>query len=146
VTQTTADVIVLIIQILYAFILSIGRLAIRKQPRSVRGDIVLVRICSKTPNKFLPCKLKVTGAGHGIGKELALLYASEGATVVIWDINEKNGSQTVKEIAQLGYPKAHFFVWVKFFKTNSPINRPLADATFQVETTYCESPKKCDTR
>jgi all-trans-retinol dehydrogenase (NAD+) len=93
VTQTTADVIVLIIQILYAFILSIGRLAIRKQPRSVRGDIVLV-----------------TGAGHGIGKELALLYASEGATVVIWDINEKNGSQTVKEIAQLGYPKAHFFV------------------------------------
>jgi 5,10-methylene-tetrahydrofolate dehydrogenase/methenyl tetrahydrofolate cyclohydrolase len=129
VTQTTADVIVLIIQILYAFILSIGRLAIRKQPRSVRGDIVLV-----------------TGAGHGIGKELALLYASEGATVVIWDINEKNGSQTVKEIAQLGYPKAHFFVWVKFFRTNSPINRPLADATFQVETMYCESPKKCDTR
>lgn len=52
----------------------------------------------------------MTGAGHGIGRELALKYASEGATVVAWDINEKTCRETVKTIAKLGYPKAHAYV------------------------------------
>lgn len=44
-----------------------------------------------------------------MGKELSLLYASEGATVIVWDINVPTGEKTVKEIEALGYPKAHFF-------------------------------------
>lgn len=40
----------------------------------------------------------VTGAGSGIGKAISLLYASEGATVVVSDIDEKNGNETVKEL------------------------------------------------
>lgn len=44
-----------------------------------------------------------------MGKELSLLYASEGATVVVWDINVPTGEQTVKEIQELGGPKAYFF-------------------------------------
>jgi NAD(P)-dependent dehydrogenase (short-subunit alcohol dehydrogenase family) len=31
----------------------------------------------------------VTGAGSGIGKAVALLYASEGAKVVVTDIDER---------------------------------------------------------
>lgn len=44
-----------------------------------------------------------------MGKELALLYASRGATVVGWDINTKNNEQTIKEIEYLGYPKAYAY-------------------------------------
>jgi len=37
----------------------------------------------------------VTGAGSGIGKAVSLLYASEGAKVVVTDIDEKGGNETV---------------------------------------------------
>jgi 3-oxoacyl-[acyl-carrier protein] reductase len=40
----------------------------------------------------------ITGSGSGIGKETALLFAREGARVVVADINEKGGSDTVEEI------------------------------------------------
>lgn len=53
---------------------------------------------------------QITGTGHGIGKELALLYASEGATVVGWDINEENNKKTMEEIANKNYPKAYSYV------------------------------------
>ncbi|GIO23454.1 SDR family NAD(P)-dependent oxidoreductase [Oceanobacillus sp. J11TS1] len=40
----------------------------------------------------------ITGAGSGIGKETAVLFAKEGATVVINDLDEKSGQQTIDEI------------------------------------------------
>lgn len=40
----------------------------------------------------------VTGAGSGIGREIAYLYAAEGAKVVVADIDEKGGNETVSEI------------------------------------------------
>lgn len=43
----------------------------------------------------------ITGAGSGIGKETALLFAKEGAKVVVADINEVGGKETVYEIEQL---------------------------------------------
>ena len=45
---------------------------------------------------------QVTGAGHGIGKQLSLKYGQLGATVIAWDINEKNNQETVKEIKKNG--------------------------------------------
>lgn len=33
----------------------------------------------------------VTGAGSGIGRAIALMYAREGANVVVSDISEKGG-------------------------------------------------------
>jgi len=44
----------------------------------------------------------VTGAGSGIGKAVALLYASEGAKVVVSDIDEKGGNETVSQIKSHG--------------------------------------------
>tara|TARA_R100000935_G_scaffold45799_1_gene68959 strand:- start:181 stop:936 length:756 start_codon:yes stop_codon:yes gene_type:complete len=44
----------------------------------------------------------VTGAGSGIGKAIALLYASEGAKVVVSDIDEKGGNETVSLIKSKG--------------------------------------------
>ncbi|MCF1713070.1 glucose 1-dehydrogenase [Flavihumibacter sp. RY-1] len=40
----------------------------------------------------------VTGAGSGIGRAIARFYAREGAKVVVSDINQAGGEETVKEI------------------------------------------------
>jgi len=44
----------------------------------------------------------ITGAGSGIGRETALLFAKEGAKVVVADVNEKGGEETVAEIKKNG--------------------------------------------
>ena len=44
----------------------------------------------------------ITGAGSGIGKETAILFAKEGAKVVVADMNEKAGQETVAEINKNG--------------------------------------------
>ncbi|MFM1652630.1 SDR family NAD(P)-dependent oxidoreductase [Brevibacillus sp. B_LB10_24] len=44
----------------------------------------------------------ITGAGSGIGKSTALLFASEGATVVVNDVSHKSGSETAEEICRAG--------------------------------------------
>src|SRR3954468_24146735 len=44
----------------------------------------------------------ITGAGSGIGKAIALLYASEGAKVLVSDIVEAGGNETVSEINSKG--------------------------------------------
>ena len=40
----------------------------------------------------------VTGAGSGIGREVAKIYAAEGAKVIVSDIDELNGKETVDQI------------------------------------------------
>lgn len=44
----------------------------------------------------------VTGAGSGIGRAIAILYAAEGAKVVVSDLNEKGGNETVAKIKAKG--------------------------------------------
>lgn len=50
----------------------------------------------------------VTGAGSGIGEAVALAYAKEGATVMVSDINEAAGQETVKKIEATGGTAAFF--------------------------------------
>lgn len=44
----------------------------------------------------------ITGAGSGIGRVTAHAFAKEGGTVVVGDINEKGGTETVQQIEALG--------------------------------------------
>ena len=44
----------------------------------------------------------ITGAGSGMGKAQAILYASEGAKVIIADINEETVNQTASDIKAHG--------------------------------------------
>jgi len=48
-------------------------------------------------------KAVVTGAGSGIGKAVALLFARQGAWVYVLDINEAQALETVKEIEAAGH-------------------------------------------
>lgn len=51
----------------------------------------------------------VTGASSGIGRATAILYAKHGAKVVVSDVNEKGGLETVKMITDNGGDA----IWVK---------------------------------
>ena len=44
----------------------------------------------------------VTGAGSGIGRATALAFAKAGAAVIVAEINESTGQETVQQIHQLG--------------------------------------------
>ncbi len=50
----------------------------------------------------------ITGGAAGIGRASSLMFAREGAHVVIIDINEEAARETVEMIAALG-GSAHFF-------------------------------------
>jgi len=44
----------------------------------------------------------ITGAGSGIGKAAALLFAREGAKVVLGNRDERAGAETVAQVRALG--------------------------------------------
>src|SRR6188474_2627373 len=44
----------------------------------------------------------ITGAGSGIGRESALLFAREGANIVVADVNDASGAAVVAEIEAAG--------------------------------------------
>jgi NAD(P)-dependent dehydrogenase (short-subunit alcohol dehydrogenase family) len=44
----------------------------------------------------------ITGGAMGMGKACATAFAREGAAVAVWDVNQKIGRQTVKEIQDGG--------------------------------------------
>jgi all-trans-retinol dehydrogenase (NAD+) len=77
---------VIVVQIKFWFAVLEGIYkAITDVERDVKGDVVLI-----------------TGAGHGMGKELALQYSELGATIVCWDINEQLNLDTVNLIKSKG--------------------------------------------
>jgi NAD(P)-dependent dehydrogenase (short-subunit alcohol dehydrogenase family) len=44
----------------------------------------------------------ITGAGSGIGRQSALLFAREGAAVLVVDVNDAGGKETVTLVKQVG--------------------------------------------
>ncbi|KYQ48804.1 Short-chain dehydrogenase/reductase family 16C member 6 [Trachymyrmex zeteki] len=75
------EILLLIFKILHCIFNDVYRLIRPTKEKSVANEIVLI-----------------TGAGHGIGKELAIGYASLGATVICWDINEETNNETMNDI------------------------------------------------
>ncbi|EDV91892.1 17-beta-hydroxysteroid dehydrogenase 13 [Drosophila grimshawi] len=79
------DIVVLVIKFWVSIVEEFVKLFVARAEANVSGQFVLI-----------------TGAGHGMGKEMALQYASLGAKVICWDVNEQTNTQTVKEIKQAG--------------------------------------------
>ena len=44
----------------------------------------------------------ITGGGSGIGRETALLFAQEGAAIVVVDVNDQGGAETVTLVTSAG--------------------------------------------
>ncbi|XP_039307648.1 17-beta-hydroxysteroid dehydrogenase 13 [Solenopsis invicta] len=86
------EILLLILKILYYICENIYRVIIPRKKKSVTGEIVLI-----------------TGAGHGIGKELAIGYALLGATVVCWDINKETNNETMSDIKKMGIDSVYAY-------------------------------------
>ena len=43
----------------------------------------------------------ITGGAQGIGKATVKRFAEEGATVIIWDVNEEKANSTITELKSL---------------------------------------------
>lgn len=56
----------------------------------------------KTPDYFRGKTIVITGAGSGIGRATALIFAREGANVVCADINESAVEKTAEDINAIG--------------------------------------------
>lgn len=93
VAYLVVDILLLLVKMLVGILESIYMTFVPPKEKSVAGEIVLI-----------------SGAGHGIGRELALQFASLGATVVCLDINEVANLETVKQISDRAYSKAYSYI------------------------------------
>lgn len=50
----------------------------------------------------MKCRLQITGAGHGIGRELASQLAALGCIVVCWDTDKEANLATMSAISKEG--------------------------------------------
>jgi len=58
--------------------------------------------------EFKDKTILITGSGSGIGRVTALSFAKEGGIVIVSDINEKGGLETVDLIEKAG-GRRYFF-------------------------------------
>ncbi|XP_077990475.1 epidermal retinol dehydrogenase 2-like [Glandiceps talaboti] len=86
------EALVVWFKVVYCILESWYRFIVPPKKKSIADEIVLV-----------------TGAGNGIGRQMAITFAKQGATVVLWDINKEWNDETAQQIGQLG-GKAHSYV------------------------------------
>lgn len=74
-------------------VFSIMNFFMRKDLKDVSGEVVFI-----------------TGAGHGIGRELTLKYAEQGSEVICVDINEEANEETVTLANKLKKGRAYSYI------------------------------------
>ncbi|NXX20371.1 RDHE2 dehydrogenase, partial [Podargus strigoides] len=77
----------------YYLLESLVFLVVPRRKKNVSGEIVLI-----------------TGAGSGIGRLLSLKFASLGATVVLWDINQEGLKETSRLARENGATQVHCYI------------------------------------
>lgn len=83
--NAVADTAVFFGKFLYYFLESVVFKIIPKRKKNVAGEIVLI-----------------TGAGSGLGRLLAMHFASHGAILVLWDINQEGNMETCRLVKEKG--------------------------------------------
>jgi len=85
------DVVQLVWRCFFATLWSIFHLFIRPAKKPLNGETVLI-----------------TGAAHGIGRELALEFGRKGASLVLWDVNEEGLEQAAADVRKLNVKAAAY--------------------------------------
>ncbi|KAI8438952.1 hypothetical protein MSG28_011265 [Choristoneura fumiferana] len=75
------DVLVLVVKLWSTCAVAVFRVLVPPVMKSLHGETILI-----------------TGAGNGLGRELAIQFAELGATVVCWDKDARRNDAVVKEI------------------------------------------------
>ncbi|KAL4842885.1 hypothetical protein H8958_021312 [Nasalis larvatus] len=83
-----ADIAIVLGKFLYYFLESLVYKIIPKTKKNVAGEIVLI-----------------TGAGSGLGRQLAIHFARLGAILVLWDINQEGNTETCRLAKENGGEK-----------------------------------------
>ncbi|GAB0089825.1 short-chain dehydrogenase/reductase family 16C member 6 [Sergentomyia squamirostris] len=88
-----ADIIGLLLKFTLEIIYSFMKLFVKAELKDLSGETVLI-----------------TGAGHGIGRELALQYTELGCEVICLDIDSSNNKETVDMANGLKRGRAHGYI------------------------------------
>jgi len=79
------DTMLLVLQIVNSVVEELYRTVRPREEKEVQGEVAVV-----------------TGAGHGIGREVAKQLVQLGVRVACWDINKEGAGETVVELEKLG--------------------------------------------
>ena len=69
----------------------------------------------------------ITGSGRGLGREAAVLFAQEGARVVVCDINEQAAADAAKDISDAGGA----VMWARVDVTDPDSVRAMVDGAME---------------
>lgn len=81
-----SELILLLVKLIYTALESVLLTLIPPREKSLEGEVILL-----------------TGAGNGIGRELAKQFVQHNVTLVCWDIDEKGNAETKQILNDQGY-------------------------------------------
>uniref|UniRef100_A0A3B3SFF7 Short chain dehydrogenase/reductase family 16C, member 5b n=2 Tax=Paramormyrops kingsleyae TaxID=1676925 RepID=A0A3B3SFF7_9TELE len=114
----------------YYYIEAFVKLFIPTRKKSVAGETVLI-----------------TGAGSGIGRLIALQFASMGVTLVLWDINKEGNKETAKLVKEKGAKRVHTYICDcsekdEVYRVSDQVKREVGDVSILINNAGIVTGKK----